>query len=107
MTDEPKKEANGAEFTGLIVKLSKPVHVHGDEVSELRFREPTGEDIMSVGSPIRIDALGKEVKIRYETDEMSAMMCRLGTFTPSTLKEMTARDWENAALQLAHRFFIP
>jgi hypothetical protein len=107
MADEVKKEANGVEFTGLIVKLSKPVNAHGDEISELRFREPTGEDIMIVGSPIRIDALGTEVKIRYETEQMFAMMQRLAQVPTSTLKALTARDWENAALQLAHRFFIP
>ncbi len=107
MTDESKKETNGVEFTGLIVKLSKPAIVHGDEVTELRFREPTGEDIMACGSPIRIDALGSEVKIRYETEAMAAMMMRLAAAPASTFNKMPARDWESCAMQLAHRFFIP
>jgi Phage tail assembly chaperone proteins, E, or 41 or 14 len=106
MADEVKKE-NGVEFTGLIVPLSKEVNAHGEMIKELRFREPTGADIEAVGSPIRIDFYGTEPKMRYETESMSAMMSRLATVPPSTIKMITARDWESAALQLAHRFFIP
>lgn len=34
-----------------IVKLSKPITAHGDEVSELTLREPTIADVSEIGYP--------------------------------------------------------
>jgi len=33
------------------VRLSKPIKVHGEEVTQLTFREPTPRDLMQLGFP--------------------------------------------------------
>jgi hypothetical protein len=105
---EPPKPANGVEFTGLSMPLRKPVIAHGDEVSELTFREPTAADIEACGTPIMIDFMtGEQPKLTFETKAMFAMMSRLANVPPSTIKQMHPKDWGAAALLLAHRFFTP
>ena len=100
--------ANGADANELVIRLGKPLIAHGDEVTELRFREPTAADIEACGSPVTIDFLNQaEPKMIYETKAMFAMMSRLAAVPPSTIKSMRTKDWEYAALALAHRFFIP
>jgi len=112
MADENKteevKHVNGADTNDLVIRLGKPLIAHGDEVTELRFREPTAADIEACGSPVTIDFLNQsEPKMIYETKAMFAMMSRLAAVPPSTIKSMRTKDWEYAALALAHRFFIP
>jgi hypothetical protein len=106
---EEAKHVNGASTADeLVIKLGKPVIAHGDEINELRFREPTAADIEACGSPVTIDFLNQsEPKMIYETKAMFAMMSRLAAVPPSTIKSMRTKDWEYAALALAHRFFIP
>jgi hypothetical protein len=104
---EPKK-VNGAEVTELVIPLRKPLQAHGEEIKELHFREPTAGDIEACGSPVMVDFLNQaEPKMTYETKAMFAMMSRLAAVPPSTIKTMHTKDWEYAALALAHRFFIP
>jgi len=103
-----EKKANGVTTTDLVIPLGKPLIAHGDEIHELRFREPTAADIEACGSPVMIDFLNQaEPKMIYETKAMFAMMSRLAAVPPSTIKSMRTKDWEYAALALAHRFFIP
>jgi len=102
------KPVNGATVSEVVIPLSKPLMAHGDEIKELRFREPTAADIEACGSPVTIDFLNQaEPKMIYETKAMFAMMARLAAVPPSTIKSMRTKDWEYAALALAHRFFIP
>jgi hypothetical protein len=107
--DDPTTEAkpvNGA-ISDLVIKLRKPVIAHGDEVNELRFREPTAGDIEKCGNPVNIDFIsGEHPKMTFEVKAMSAMMAQLATVPPSTIKQMHPRDWENAAWNLAS-FFMP
>ena len=106
---EPEK-VNGEAVVddgSILIRLTKPVIAHGDEVHELRFREPTAADIEACGSPVTIDLLNQaEPKMVYETKAMFAMMSRLAAVPPSTIKSMRTKDWEYAALALAHRFFF-
>jgi hypothetical protein len=100
--------ANGVATNEVVIRLGKPLIAHGDEITELRFREPTAADIEACGSPVTIDFLNQsEPKMIYETKAMFAMMSRLAAVPPSTIKSMRTKDWEYAALALAHRFFIP
>lgn len=109
MADETKaKPVNGAIVNEVVIPLDPPLMAHGDEIKELRFREPTAADIEACGSPVMIDFLNQaEPKMTYETKAMFAMMSRLAAVPPSTIKAMRTKDWEYAALALAHRFFIP
>jgi hypothetical protein len=106
--DDPKKpEVNGATTSDLIVTLRKPVIAHGDEVKELKFREPTAADIEAIGSPITFNAFAEEgQRTKIEVKIMFAMMSHLAAVPPSTIKQMNAKDWEYTANLLAFRFFI-
>jgi len=113
MADEPKTEektdakpVNGAELKDLIIPLRKPVIAHGDEIKELKFREPTAGDIESCGNPVNIDFNTGEPKMTFNTKAMSAMMAQLAAVPPSTIRQLHPRDWNNAAWNLAN-FFMP
>jgi Phage tail assembly chaperone proteins, E, or 41 or 14 len=106
---EEVKKVNGAEVsTDLVIPLRKKVIAHGEEIQELRFREPTAGDIEACGTPVMIDFLtGEQPKMTFETKAMFAMMSRLASVPPSAIKQLHPKDWGYAALALAHRFFIP
>lgn len=38
------------------VPLSRPIQAHGDEITALELREPTGKDIRIIGMPMSIGA---------------------------------------------------
>jgi len=106
-----EKPANGEPVADnvLVVPLRKAVIANGDEVKELRFREPTGADIERCGTPVSFEwVAGSDVpKMSYENKSMFAMMSTLAMVPPSTIRMMNAKDWELAALMIAHRFFLP
>jgi len=108
--EEPVQEqpqVNGAATSDLIVKLRKPVQAHGDEITELKFREPTGGDIEAAGNPVLIDMFsGENIKLTFDEKKMTAMMARLAMVPPSTIRQLNPKDWNSAAWQLVH-FFTP
>src|SRR5262245_53069182 len=109
MPDEQKTEtktANGVPSTDIVVILRKPVQAHGDEVKELRFREPNAGDIEICGNPVNLDFAEGRPKMTFNEKAMSRMMSQLATVPPSTIKQMHTKDWENAAWELAS-FFMP
>jgi hypothetical protein len=101
------EKKSGAPNNAFVMKLRKPVMAHGDEVSELTFREPTAADIEICGSPVTYNAVAEEGQKRTQLDHkaMFAMMSRLATVPPSTIRQMNSIDWEYAANVLAYRFF--
>lgn len=107
---EPKTEANkvnGAASTDILLPLRKSVIAHGDEVKELKFREPTAGDIEKCGNPVNINFDGSETpKISFDAKSMSAMMSLLASVPPSTIRQLHPRDWNSAAWSLAS-FFMP
>lgn len=115
MADEPPTEikaetkpVNGAQINEWVFKPAKPVIAHGDEVTELKFREPTAADIEACGSPIIFNLYADEgqPKTRVDPKVMFAMMSRLAIVPPSTIRQLSAREWEYAANVLMHRFFL-
>lgn len=91
----------------LSIVLRKPIIASGDEVKELKFREPTGGDIEMVGNPVLIDMFtGDTPRITFDSKVMSAMMARLATVPPSAIRMMHPRDWNTAAWKLTN-FFMP
>jgi len=81
-------------------KLDYDIDAHGDKVKELVFREPTGNDIVRYGNPIRLDLYMNEAN-------MEAQMVALGGVPPSTIRQLKARDWNTIAFELMGRFFVP
>lgn len=91
----------------IVVKLSKPIIANGDEVQEITFREPSAADIERVGNPVNIDMMSSDTpKVTFDAKAMTQMMSLLAAVPPSTIRQMTTRDWNTAAWNLAS-FFMP
>jgi hypothetical protein len=103
---EEKTEAsklNGADIT---VTLRKAIIANGEEVKELKFREPTAGDIDRAGNPVLLDMFSDPPKITFDAKAMTSMMAALAAVPPSTIKQMHTKDWNTAAWQLAG-YFMP
>jgi len=103
---EEKTEAsklNGADIT---VTLRKAIIANGEEVKELKFREPTAGDIDRAGNPVLLDMFSDPPKITFDAKAMTTMMSALAAVPPSTIKQMHPKDWNTAAWQLAG-YFMP
>src|SRR5262245_65516756 len=80
----PPKEAGP-----ITVKLRKAVIANGEEVMELKFREPTAADIERCGNQVNIDFFsGETPRMSFEPKNMSAMMSTLAAVPPSTIRQM-------------------
>jgi hypothetical protein len=82
--------------------LRKKVQAHGEWVTELTFREPTGADIEECGNPLSVTPDG----MKFETRNMAAMMAQLAMVPPGTIKRLHPKDWMNGAFLIAG-FFTP
>ena len=87
-------------------KLRKPIQAHGETLSEITFREPTGADIEIVGMPVNIDFSIEPFRIEFDSRRMSAMMVQLAAVPPSTIRTMHPSDWSTCAWGIAN-FFLP
>jgi Phage tail assembly chaperone proteins, E, or 41 or 14 len=86
--------------------LSKPIQAHGEEVRILHWREPTGGDIEIAGNPVYLDFSGASPTIAFNEKKMATMMSRLTQVPPSSIRQLTAKDWNAVAWKL-FRFFTP
>jgi hypothetical protein len=105
----PKEASKGngaaAPWIG-VLPLRKKVIANGEEVEEIKFREPTGGDIERIGSPIVLSMFEAQPKPVYDSSVMTMMMAHLAGVPPSTIRAMDPRDWQNGAMMLFH-FFVP
>ena len=86
--------------------LSKPIQAHGDELRILRWREPTGGDIERAGNPVQLDFSGENPTMTFNERKMAAMISTLTAIPPSSVRQLTAKDWNAIAWRL-FRFFTP
>jgi hypothetical protein len=86
--------------------LTKPIRAHGEEVRYLSWREPSAADIERSGNPIIIDFFGDKPNLSFNEKKMSAMISDLCGIPPSSVRQLTASDWNAIAYKLV-RFFIP
>lgn len=86
--------------------LSKPIGAHGEELRYLKWREPTGADIERAGNPIIVDFFGEKPSLTFNEKKMSAMISALCQIPPSSVRQLTAGDWNAIAWKLV-RFFMP
>lgn len=105
-TDPPKEPGKEKPSGGFTAKLRKPIQAHGEEVSVLHFREPTGRDIMTVGCPVKVQPIKNGIECVIEADAMSGMMSVLAAVPPSSIAQLNTRDWITIATRLQN-FFAP
>lgn len=79
------------------IKLVHPIKAHGEEVSELVFREPTGEEIMQIGSPQLLipSADGESVGIEIRAKIIGQYIVRLAGVPLSSVKSMKLSDFNS------------
>jgi hypothetical protein len=77
-----------------VVRLSKPIEAHGNTLSELKLREPTGRDLRTCGVPYR---LGADESMQIEASVMHRMIAQLAQVPPSAVDQLSASDWQEAA----------
>ena|SRR5215475_14363809 len=74
-----------------------------EEITELKFREPTGGDINRCGNPCRINFEGDVI---IDEKKMSLIMANLSGVLSPLLEKMDPRDWTSCAYRL-RGFFLP
>lgn len=77
------------------IQLSKPILVHGDEVTELELREPTGEDVIALGYPyLIIIGDGDDVQaMELRPKVIARYVARLAGIPPSSLNKVSPADF--------------
>jgi len=98
LPDEPEIE--------LFHVLAKPIQAHGEEITTLKWREPTGGDIERAGNPVYLDFSGEKPSISFNEKKMAAMISVLCAIPPSSVRQLGAKDWNAVAWKL-FRFFTP
>jgi hypothetical protein len=86
--------------------LKRPIEAHGEEVRILKWREPTGGDIERAGNPITIEVVDGRTSMGFNEKKMTAMISLLAAIPPSSVRKITAGDWNAIAIKLV-RFFTP
>lgn len=77
------------------LSLSKPITAHGNEVTALTLRLPTGKDISACGVPYKLAADGE---MSINAPAMHRMIAQLAAVPPSSVDQMAAGDWNRAAM---------
>ena len=78
----------------VIVKLTKPITAHAEEVSELTLREPTTEDIIDTGLPMLMivgdgDTTGVEIRQKVVAKYIS----KLAAIPLSSVRSLSMADY--------------
>lgn len=77
------------------VPLSKPIKAHGDDVSELTFREPTTEDVIELGLPTLIipGADGQSTGVEIRQPVVARYVSRLAAIPMGSVKALSLKDF--------------
>jgi hypothetical protein len=90
----------------LVIDLQTPVMANGEMLKQIRFRRPTGGDIMAIGEGYPININWSTGQIMPNPPVMGQMMSILAAVPPSTIKALDMEDWSTCAFALM-RFFPP
>jgi hypothetical protein len=101
-----KADAAAPPSTDITIDLTKPVMANGEMVKQLKFREPTGNDMTQFGDkwPVNINWTNGEVTPNPMV--MANVMSVLGAVPPSTIKALKGKDFATCAHALMG-FFVP
>ena len=90
----------------IIIELTTPVQAHGEEIKQLKFRRPTGGDIMNLGDGYPIVINWTTGQVTPNPRVMGEIMSTLASVPPSTIRSLDAEDWSTCAHALMG-FFPP
>lgn len=89
------------------VKLSTPIEVAGETITELSMREPTAREMRSLGDPFTpvYGADGSTRALNFDNETVVQYLSKLCTVPPSTIDKLTAKDFLSARGELTRFFF--
>lgn len=73
------------------VQLRQPIEAHGDQVTELEFREPKPSDIAASGFPMAVSGDGA----LPQPAAINALISRLAKIPPSSVDQLLMSDWSD------------
>lgn len=76
-----------------VIKLSKPIEAHGEQVSELTLREPTTADVIEHGQPFLVVLSDDGSAIEIRTKIVSRYISLLAGIPMSSVKELPLTDF--------------
>lgn len=85
------------------VKLTEPIMAHGEKMTELTIRAPTGKDARIHGVPYQVGHGGALI---IDGDAMSRLLVDLCQVPLSSIDSLSFQDW-NAAMQAVLGFTGP
>lgn len=74
------------------MKLTRPITAHGEQRTELTFREPTGADIARDGLPFKFEGESRVM----DTASLARHISSLGGIPPSAVGNLCALDFMRA-----------
>lgn len=83
------------------VALTRPVQAHGQDVSQLTMREPTGKDIRRIGMPM---AIGEGGAVTILAEPCARYMVELAAVPPSTIDAMPPADFTSCCMAVMSFF---
>lgn len=83
------------------IKLSSPVTVLDETVSEVTLRQPRGKDLIEVGNPLKMGtSSGGDVVADINMPVMARMIARLANLTSTAVEDMSGGDLLRISLQV-------
>jgi hypothetical protein len=77
-----------------MIQLRKAIQAHGNEVTEITFREPNGGDVAACGFPFRFTVNDDGTQtVTPEANAITGLIARLGNVPLSAAKALTFDDW--------------
>ncbi len=90
----------------LIFKLQRPITAHGQQTTELRFREPTGGDFIRHGNPVRFVPGQDITEATFDEVKLAAQIAALAAINRGAVEQMHPQDIVECGWLIAP-FFIP
>ncbi|MEJ8324389.1 MULTISPECIES: phage tail assembly protein [Kosakonia] len=81
--------------------LTKPIQAHGETISVLELREPTGKDVRELGFPYVTTG---DAGVRLDAGVVAKYIARLGNIPPSSVDTMSPADLNTISWEVAGFF---
>jgi len=104
MADDKQKAEDG--IIRFDFPLKTPINVFGEMVSVLKWREPSGADLIKVGNPVIAYPGTVPLKIEHDMVKVAAMMARLTDAPSSSIERVDPEDLIKFAWTITG-FFLP
>ncbi len=83
------------------MKLRKPIKAHGEEITEINFREVTGGDVIDLGQPMSMKA---DESMDFKMDVVAKYIVALAQIPMTSVREMHPSDLFDCAVEISSFF---